>query len=79
MEPYMSPGFYGDQEQQDTPAMPEETLLPEEDEDGFMLSEEEDEEGNVDEELEEELEEDEQVPSHQSPSTFPLTGLMCRI
>ena len=70
MEPYMSPGFYGDQEQQDTPAMPDETFLQDEDEEEFMLSEEEEEgdEYEDEEELEEELEEGEQVPS----PTFPF-------
>lgn len=75
MEPYMSPGFYGDQEQQDTPAMAEETFLQDEDEEGFMLSEDE-EEGDEYEE-EEELEEEEQVLP--ADSAFELKGLMCRI
>ena len=58
MEPYTSPGYYGDQEQQEI-TMPDETFLQDEDEEGFVLSEEED----VDElyEDEEELEEEEQV------------------
>lgn len=62
----MAPGFYGDQEQ-DTPAMAEETFLQDEDEEGFMLSDEEEEgdEYEDEEELEEE-EEEEQVPCHRA-------------
>jgi hypothetical protein len=78
MEPYMAPGFYGDQEQQDTPAMAEETFLQDEDEEGFMLSDEE-EEGDEyeDEEVEEEEEEEEeQVPYHRAPAALFRSGLM---
>jgi hypothetical protein len=67
----MAPGFYGDQEQQDTPAMAEETFLQDEDEEGFMLSDEEeegDEYEDEEEREEEEEEEEEQVPCHRAPA-----------
>ena len=80
LDPYVPPGYYGDQEQTGTPAHVDETFVQDEDEEGFVLSELEEEPGDEEleelEELEEEEYEDEeledelQVPLPPYPSSF---------
>ena len=62
LEALNSSGYYGDQEQIGTPMQPDDTFLPEEDEDGFPPSGEVEE---FEDEIEE-LEEEEQVSNRLS-------------
>jgi len=60
LEPHIAQGFYTDQEQPGTPPQIDDTFAQDEDEEGFVLSEEEEEEEEGEEFEDEELEEEEE-------------------
>ena len=68
-EPYVAPGSYADQEQAGTPAQMDETFIQDEDEEGFVMTEEEEEEEEEEEgeEYEDGEFEDEEEQVHNPP------------